>query len=76
MGYQDCIIPFAEDFANGLGKEIGIPEGEKLELCYDHIPVLQDNEREKAEIDKIKADTIATLRSNDRNDDADLITFE
>jgi len=76
MGYQDCIIPFAEDFANGLSKEIGVPEGDKLKLCFEHIPVLKDNEREKAEIDKIKADTIATLNANGRTEDAESITFE
>lgn len=76
MAYQDCIIPFADDFANGLGKELGVPENQRLCLSFDHVPVLKDNEREKAEINKIKADTIATLNANGRTEDAESITFE
>lgn len=49
--YQDTIIPIAEDMANGYAKRWGILEkGEKLRLSYDDVPVLKDNEIQKADV--------------------------
>lgn len=60
--YQDTIIPLAEDLANGLSKKWGLLDREEtLELCYDHIPVLQEDESKKAVVDERKAKTVKTL---------------
>lgn len=51
--YQDTIIPIALDLANGLAKRWGILDrGEKLELTYDHIPVLKEHKAKQVKIIK------------------------
>jgi HK97 family phage portal protein len=63
--YQDTIIPIAEDYANGFTKRFGLNEkGEYLCLEYDHLPVLQDNEKEEAETNKLNAETAGILLVN------------
>jgi HK97 family phage portal protein len=65
MCYQDTIIPIADDYANGLTKRFGLNEkGEYLCLEYDHLPVLQDNEKEEAETNKLNAETAAIMLAN------------
>lgn len=51
--YQDTIIPIAIDLANGLAKRWGLLDrGEKLELTYDHIPVLKEHKAKQVTIIK------------------------
>jgi HK97 family phage portal protein len=65
MCYQDTIIPIADDYANGFTKRFGLNEkGEYLCLEYDHLPVLQDNEKEEAETNKLNAETAAIMLAN------------
>lgn len=63
--YQDTIIPIADDYANGFTKRFGLAEkGEWLELCYNHLPILQDNEKEEAEEHKLNAETAEIMLRN------------
>ncbi len=60
--YQDTIIPEGQDLAFGLSEKFGLTEkGERLELDFSHVPVLQEDEGEKATIIKTKTDAIASL---------------
>lgn len=53
LAYQDTIIPIAIDLANGLAKRWGLlDKGEKLELTYDHIPVLKEHKAKQVKIIK------------------------
>lgn len=65
QAYQSTIIPEAEELAMNRSLLFGlISKGEWLELDYSHIPVLQENEKEKAEILKMKAEAMNTLLTN------------
>jgi phage portal protein BeeE len=61
MAYQDAIIPFAESFASTMTSGMRLPDDEWLELDYSHIQVLKDDEKSKAEIQKLKAEAVAKL---------------
>jgi phage portal protein BeeE len=62
QAYQSTIIPEAEELAMARSKQFNLlAKGEFLELCYDHIPVLQENEKEEADVLQIKANAIKTL---------------
>jgi hypothetical protein len=62
IAYQDTIIPEAEDYARGLSEFLGLTQkGEWLELCYDHLPILQEDEGKKAEVMTKKAAAISSL---------------
>ena len=62
MAYQDGIIPYAEDFTYNLTKFLKLDlEGEWIELDYSHVESLKDNEKNKAEIHKLKAEAYNTL---------------
>ena len=62
QAYQSTIIPEAEELAMNRSTQFNLLEkGEFLELCYAHIPVLQENRKENAEILERKANTIKTL---------------
>lgn len=64
--YQNTIIPFAEDYANGKSKKWGLLEkGECLKLDYSHIPALKDDENQKSEIIKRKADAYKILKETE-----------
>lgn len=63
--YQDTIIPIAGDYANGLSKRFGLLEnGERLELEYDHLPIMQENEKDFAEQNKLNAEAAAIMLMN------------
>lgn len=65
QAYQSTIIPEAEELAMNRSQLFGLAEkGEWLELDYSHIPVLQENEKEKAETHKAKVDAW-TIMLND-----------
>lgn len=60
--YQSTIIPEAEELSMSRSRQFKLLEkGEFLELDYGHIPVLQENKKEKAEILEKKANAIAKL---------------
>jgi phage portal protein BeeE len=63
--YQDTIIPIAEDFAYGLSKRLGLVEqGLYLELCYEHISVLSDDEKAEADVTLTRAQAFQILVQN------------
>lgn len=61
MAYQDAIIPFAQSFCSNLTKGLGLPENEWIELDYSHIPALKEDDKEKAEITKLKVEAYEKL---------------
>jgi len=61
--YQTTIIPEAEEIAMNHTKLLGLDgKNEWLELDYSHIPVLQENEQEKARIINLKSNSVKTLK--------------
>lgn len=63
--YQNTIIPIASDFAYGLAQRFGILDrGGRLELSYDHLPVMQEDQTKKAEVLEKKANAAQVLLSN------------
>ena len=63
--YQITIIPEAEEIAMTHTNIFGLNGvTEYLKLDYSHIPALQDNQKEQAEIIKLKADSIKTLKDS------------
>lgn len=63
--YQDTIIPFANDYAKALTEFLGADlNGFKITFDYSHIPVLQENEKERSEVLLNKTKAIETLRNN------------
>lgn len=64
IAYQDGIIPFAQNKAEKLTKFFGFdPNREWLEVDYSHIEALQENEKEKADTMRLKADAIQKLKA-------------
>lgn len=63
--YQVTTIPEAEEKAMSLSKSIGLIEkGEFLTLDYSHLPILQKNEKEKAEELNLKANAVQKLQAS------------
>jgi hypothetical protein len=63
--YQNTIIPFANDYANGKAKRWGLlDKGHTLELNYDHVPSLSGNEVEEFTAKKLKAEGYSILVSS------------
>jgi len=64
--YQDTIIPEGEDFAEGLTKQFNLGEkGEMIVMDYSHIPVLQEDQVKKTQVQKNKAETAKTMKESD-----------
>lgn len=60
--YQDTIIPIAQDIANTFTRRLGLMDkGERLELCYDHIAVMKQDETQKADILLKKSQAVEVL---------------
>jgi len=60
--YQNTIIPFANDYANGKAKRWGLlDKGHTLELSYAHLPTLSNNEVEDNNAMKLKAEAYRVL---------------
>jgi hypothetical protein len=65
QAYQSTIIPEAEELAMNRTRLFGLEsKGEWLELDYSHIEVLQENEKEKAEVLQLKANTLEKLNTS------------
>lgn len=65
MAYQDCIIPYANDFTSKLTTYMGLDKlNEKIVLDYSHIEALQDNEVDKTTVLKNKVDAMNVLIAN------------
>lgn len=58
MGYQDGIFPFAGRFCSLLKRGLELPSDEWLELDYSHLPCFQEDQKDKSEVDKKKAETM------------------
>jgi phage portal protein BeeE len=60
--YDDVIIPlatmFAESWTNGMGFDL---QRKYIYPSYEHIDILQENKKLKAEVDKLNADTAILL---------------
>jgi hypothetical protein len=60
--YQDAIIPEVEVYAEALNNYFDTEKyGFKIQAFFDHIDVLQENEKDKAETFKIRVETNLTL---------------
>lgn len=63
--YQVTTIPEAEEKAMSLSKSIGLIEkGEFLTIDYSHLPILQQNAKEKAEELNLKANAVQKLQAS------------
>ena len=63
MVYTDTIIPETQQLYNNLMSQFGLDkEGYYLEACFDHLPVLQADQKEQAEVRKINSETMKTLQ--------------
>lgn len=63
--FQTTTIPEADEKALTLTKDFGmIGRNEFLSLEYDHLPILQKNEKEKAEILNLKANAVQKLQTS------------
>lgn len=61
--YQSTIIPEAEEIAMNHTSMFNLDgKTEWLELDYSHIPVLQENQVEKARVNKLLTESIKTLK--------------
>jgi phage portal protein BeeE len=73
QAYQSTIIPEAEELAMNRSQLFGLVErGEWLELDYSHIPALQENLKEKAEVLEKKANAFNTLLQTGQYSTAEL----
>lgn len=56
--YENVVIPEATSLCEALNQFLGLEnDGMYLDVSFDHIPVLQPNARDKADTDKVVADT-------------------
>lgn len=63
--YESTIIPEADEIAMNKTTVLGLnPKEEYLCLDYSHIPALQEDEKRKAEVNKLNAESIKILREN------------
>lgn len=66
--YQDTMIPIGQDFSCALSDRWGLTnKGQKLVLNFDHLSVLQQDEKKKAEVANIKAGAYQILTMNGFN---------
>jgi len=62
MAYTDTIIPETQQMYDSMMAQWGLDkEGYHLEANFDHLPVLQEDENQKASAQKTKAETIKTI---------------
>lgn len=60
--YVDCAIPEGMDIAQVLTTQLRLEEaGFYCDVSYDHIEALQENKKEKADVEKVKVDTNLAL---------------
>lgn len=59
------LMPKMENLANNRTKKLGLKEkGEKLVISYDHLAVMQSDEKETAETRRITSETIRNLQDS------------
>jgi phage portal protein BeeE len=74
MVYQDTIIPETQAMYNSMIKQFGLDsEGYYLEAEFDHLAVMQHDEKATAETQKIKVDTLEKIMAMGVNVDEDTI---
>lgn len=77
QAYQNTIIPISEELSMNRTRLMGL-DGKKewVRLDYSHIPVLQENLKEKAEILKIKSEAYEKLSNLGFPNIDQVITFD
>jgi hypothetical protein len=74
MVYQDTIIPETQAMYNSMIKQFGLDEeGYYLEAEFDHLAVMQHDEKATAETQKIKVETLEKIMAMGINVDEDTI---
>jgi hypothetical protein len=59
--YQDVIIKNGKEICQILNKVLGLDEiGCYADVSYDHVEVLQDDKKAKADVDKVRSETAIT----------------
>lgn len=61
MAYQDAIFPFSGRLCQKLKLGLKMNPNEWLELDYSHLPIFKEDEKEKAQTAKTKADALSSL---------------
>ncbi len=62
MVYQDTIIPETQAMYDSIMHQFGLSQqGYYLEACFDHVPVLQEDEMQKAQAQKVEVDSYSIL---------------
>ena len=62
MCYTDTIIPETQQIYDSIINQFGLDEeGYYLEACFDHLPILQTDKKEEAEVRKTNSETIKSL---------------
>ena len=61
MVYTDTIIPETQSMYNSLMKQLGLDKEYYLKAEFHHLPVLQADEKSKAEVTKLKAETLEKI---------------
>jgi len=60
--YQDTIIPNANIDAAQIGKQSGLLNaGERLIMDFSHLPFMREDEKMKAEVDKIELESLSRM---------------
>lgn len=74
MVYTDTIIPETQQFYNSIISQFGLDkEGYYLKACFDHLPILQSDEKENAETQKIRVESLRMIQEMGLNLDEDQI---
>lgn len=74
MVYTDTIIPETQQFYNSIISQFGLDqEGYYLKACFDHLPILQSDERENAETQKIRVESLRMIQEMGLNLDENQI---
>jgi phage portal protein BeeE len=62
MVYTDTIIPETQQMYDSICHQLGLDkEGIRIEACFDHLTVLQDDEQVKHQAEKIEAETSSIM---------------
>ena len=61
--YQNTIIPMADELAETLTNEFALNEkGLKLKLCYDHLPIMKEDELKEAQAELTETQRLSLLK--------------
>lgn len=61
MVYTDTIIPETQSLYNSFMKQLGLDQEYYLKAEFHHLPILQVDEKDKAEVTKLKAETLEKI---------------